>query len=184
MTKTYFISDTHFGHENVIKFSDRPFENLAEMEKALTENWNSRVTPDDDIYIVGDFAWRATHDHLIKTIRSLNGRKHLIMGNHDFRYLQFEDFREEFVEIEKSLEIKLEGERIVLCHYPIAEWHQQHRGSWHIHGHLHNRKNDTFLFLRNKEKALNAGVEINNFMPVTFEELIINNNKFKMLAST
>jgi calcineurin-like phosphoesterase family protein len=149
------------------------------MEKALSNNWNSRVKPDDDIYIVGDFAWRAKHDHLMKCITNLNGRKHLIMGNHDRKYLEFDDFRAQFVEIEKQLEIYIDKQRIILCHYPMAEWHQFHRGSFHIHGHLHNRKDDTFHYLKNLENALNAGVDVNNYMPVTFEELVENNKLFK-----
>ena len=175
---TYFIADTHFGHENVIKFSARPFENLAEMERVLIENWNARVQPNDDIYIVGDFAWRAKHEHLMKCIRKLKGRKHLITGNHDRKYLEFDDFRAEFVEIDKQTEIHINNHQIILCHYPMAEWHQYHRGSYHIHGHLHNRKDEAFNYLKDKN-ALNAGVDVNHFMPVTFEELIINNNIFK-----
>ena len=174
----YFTADTHFGHENVIKFSNRQFENLVEMEKVLTENWNARVRPDDDIYIVGDFAWRARHDHIMKCIKQLNGRKHLIMGNHDRKYMDFDDYRAAFVLIDKSTEIFLDKQRIILCHYPMAEWHQYHRGSYHIHGHIHNRKDDAFYYLRDKN-ALNAGVDINHYMPVTFEELIINNKFFK-----
>ena len=175
----YFTADTHFGHENVIKFSNRPFENLAEMEKVLIENWNARVLPGDDIYIVGDFAWRAKHDHIMKCLRALNGQKHLIMGNHDRKYLEFDDFRNSFVEIEKQLEIHFGNrQRVVLCHYPMAEWHQYHRGSFHIHGHLHNRKDEAFIYLKDKN-ALNAGVDVNYYMLVTFDELIINNQIFK-----
>ena len=175
----YFTSDTHFGHENVISFSNRPFENLEEMEKVLIENWNARVRPNDDIYIIGDFAWRAKHDHIINVLKRLNGQKHLILGNHDRKYLDFDDFRASFVEIEKQLEVFVENrQRLVLCHYPMAEWHQYHRGIYHIHGHLHNRKDEAFLYLKDKN-ALNAGVDINNFMPVTFEELIVNNKIFK-----
>lgn len=55
----FYIADTHFGHSNVIKFDNRPFENVEEMDKKMIEYWNNRVTDDDDVYIIGDFVYRS-----------------------------------------------------------------------------------------------------------------------------
>lgn len=175
----YFIADTHFGHEGVIRFSERPFDNVEEMDSVMMANWNARVQPDDEIYILGDFCWHGGHDVAIEVARLLNGRKYLIKGNHDWKYLEYPNYREQFVEIADIMEVVQNGNRIVLCHYPMLEYNGERRGGWHIHGHIHNRKEDTFHYLRNKERTLNAGAEITNYMPVTFEELVALNHVYK-----
>ena len=175
----YFIADTHFGHEGIIKLSNRPFADLDEMTAIMVQSWNMRVTAKDDIYIVGDFCFRGGHDRAIQMAKRLNGRKHLIVGNHDITYLEFPNYREQFVEIADMLQISIDGERIILCHYPIAEWHGYHRGSWHIYGHIHNRKDEAFAYMRTQERALNAGADITQYMPVTFSELKQYNDIFK-----
>lgn len=74
----YFIGDLHFGDENIIKFDNRPFNTVEEMDKELIKRWNAAVTVDDDIYINGDIG-NINSD----TLSQLNGNKYLIMGNHD-----------------------------------------------------------------------------------------------------
>ena len=172
----YFIADTHFGHEAAIEFSNRPFRDAAEMNFVMMANWNARVKPDDDIYIVGDFWFqgghRYNHEVAMDFIRKLNGNKYLVIGNHDKRPLSYPEFSNEFVDIADIMKIKHDGQRVILCHYPMLEWEGGRREAWHIHGHIHGRKEDTFHCLRNMERALNAGAEIVGYMPVTFEELV------------
>ena len=174
-----FTADTHFGHENIIKFCNRPFENVEEMDRVLAENWNHRVCANDDIYILGDFCYRNDVSQAIDLLKNLNGRKHLIAGNHDMKYLKNQEFREQFVEVEYMLTISVDNTRIVLCHYPIAEWDGFFRGTYHIYGHIHNAKNAAFHHLRSVEQALNAGCDITRFVPVSFEELKTYNDIFK-----
>jgi len=179
---TFFTADLHFGHTEIIKFCDRPFENISEMNKALVSNWNSRVKNGDHVYIVGDLYYGGRNaagiDEAISTVKKLNGILHLISGNHDLPYLNNTDYHYLFADVDKMRYLNLEGEHIVLCHYPIAEWSGFFRGSWHIYGHIHNAKNAAYLHMRNLEKALNAGVDICGFMPVTFSELIKYNELF------
>lgn len=78
----YYISDLHLGHANVIRFDNRPFENIDEMETEIIRRWNERVTPQDTVYIIGDFSWR-TSNSWIPVLKQLKGRKVLIRGNHD-----------------------------------------------------------------------------------------------------
>lgn len=79
--KTYVISDTHFGHANIIKLADRPFKNVDEMNKTIINNWNSIVNDEDIVYILGDFSFKGkSADYYAK---QLKGRKILIKGNHD-----------------------------------------------------------------------------------------------------
>ena len=74
----------------------------------------------------------------------------------------------------------VDGKRnIIMCHFPIADWNRMHHGSYHIYGHIHNRKDDTYYFMKKRERALNAGCMINGYMPVTFEELLENNIRFQ-----
>ena len=174
-----YISDLHFGHENVIDFDNRPFKDVEEMNRCMIENWNGKVGEDDDVWIVGDFCHRSAKDP-VWYLKQLKGRKHLIVGNHDNVILQNNEAQTYFESIEKIGFVKEEGgEQVILCHYPIAEWKYMRHGSWLVYGHLHNRKNDTYEFMKTRERALNAGAAINHYTPVSFSELLINNSAFQ-----
>lgn len=173
-----YTSDLHFGHSNVIKFNHRPFLDREEMDQFLIRNWNDRVQPDDDVYILGDICY-----HSDKTadwyLRQLKGHKHLILGNHDGPILDNPKALHYLEDVEKMMHIEDNGKQICLCHFPIAEWNGYFHGSWHIYGHIHNRKNETYEFMRTKDHALNAGCMINGYAPVSFSELVSNNKKFQ-----
>ncbi len=81
--------------------------------------------------------------------------------------------------MDKMLFVQDSGERIVLCHFPIAEWNGFHKGAYHIYGHIHNRRNGAYQYMRTLERALNAGCMLNGYEPVTFRELIENNVVYK-----
>lgn len=171
----YYIADTHFGHANVIKHDGRPFDRVEEMDDFLIAAWNSRVTDGDDVYIIGDFVFGGGKS-VTQYCNKLKGKKHLILGNHD--KLTDED-RKQFASIDKLMHISDNGIQICACHYPMIEWNGFFRGHYHIFGHIHNNLNDTYYFMKNREKALNAGCMINNYMPVTFTELELNNRIFR-----
>ena len=78
----YYIADLHIGHKNIIRFDKRPFANADEMDKSITENWNSRIQPDDTVYILGDFIWHKENEWA-SYVKPLAGKKVLIRGNHD-----------------------------------------------------------------------------------------------------
>lgn len=172
--KNWYIADTHFGHENVIKFDGRPFGDTAEMDRVLMENWNRRVGDEDDIYILGDFCYRSARSPMWYLTR-LRGRKHLVVGNHDQVLLNDAGAMACFVSVEKMTFVREEPGHVCLCHFPIAEWNGFYRNSWHIYGHIHNNKSETYEFMKSRERALNAGCMINNYCPVRFEELVRNN---------
>ena len=180
---TFFTADLHFGHSEIIEFCNRQFENTEEMKHALIRNWNSRVSNDDHVYIVGDLFYGgrggAGLDDALATVKQLNGILHLVTGNHDLPYLKNMDYHYLFADTDQIRYLKHEGDHIFLCHYPMAEWSGYYRGSWHIYGHIHNdKKSAAFQYLKTQEKALNAGVDICNFAPVTFKELIECNKVF------
>jgi calcineurin-like phosphoesterase family protein len=173
-----YISDLHFGHSNVINFDHRPFADVNEMDYALIELWNSRVQKDDDVYIVGDFCFRSekTPDWYLK---KLSGHKHLVIGNHDGKMLEDSKAMSYFESVDKMMHVSDGDKQICLCHFPLAEWNRASHGSWHIYGHIHNRKEDTYQFMKTKERALNAAACINNYTPASMNELIRNNKIFQ-----
>lgn len=173
-----FISDIHFGHRNVIEFDHRPFVDVEEMDRTLIKLWNGRVSPEDDVYVIGDFAYRNERSEEWY-LRQLRGRKHLIIGNHDGKLLGNEKAMSYFDTVEKMMHVTDQGEQLQLCHFPIADWNGMHHGSYLIHGHIHNRRDDTYEFMKKREKALNAGCMINGYTPVSLRELIRNNERYK-----
>ncbi|MGN0536560.1 MAG: metallophosphoesterase [Acutalibacteraceae bacterium] len=173
----FYIADTHFGHNSVLNFDHRPFRDIAEMDRVLIKNWNARVTEKDDIYVVGDFAYKnekPTEWYLTR----LKGKKHLIVGNHDNRLVQNPTALSFFVSVDQILyvtdEMNRQNYQICLCHFPIAEWNGFYKGDLHVYGHIHSDRGESYQFMRTK-KAYNAGCMINNYMPVTLDELIVNN---------
>lgn len=138
MSRNLYISDLHIGHENVIKHDGRPFRDCAEMSKEIIRRWNSAVSYDDSVYILGDFAWKNAEG--LEVLQQLPGRKFLILGNHD---KPTEEMRAYFEWIKYYAVIEDNGVQVVLCHYPIAHWYNQYRGTVHLYGHIHNTKDDT-----------------------------------------
>lgn len=139
MKNTWFISDTHFGHANIIKYSNRPYSHVDEMNEALIQNWNALVKPDDIIYHLGDFAFMQWRD-FSQMVWKLNGHIQFIRGNHDKMIDQHEVelLRSGKIEtIQNYLEIKPAGQMIVLFHYGQRVWNKSHHGSIHLYGHSH-----------------------------------------------
>lgn len=175
----FYTSDLHFGHENIIKYCNRPFKSTDQMDDCLIKNWNSRVTPNDTVYIVGDLIYR-TKKLPEWYLEQLNGTKYLIRGNHE-RYLDKENFESSryFADISDYMVISDGGKRIVLFHYPICEWYGMNEGNLHIFGHIHSANSPTLKIMCQLDGAYDAGVDLNFYMPVTLDELIINNAQIK-----
>jgi calcineurin-like phosphoesterase family protein len=121
---TWFTSDHHFGHANIIKYCNRPFADAEVMNAALEKAWNETVAPEDLVYYLGDFAMSAA---LVPSIvRRLNGRKILIAGNHDKCWQEkdpdsrwYEHYvRAGFLEIYQKLYLEIAGESVLLSHLP------------------------------------------------------------------
>lgn len=181
--RKFYIADTHFGHTNILRLCNRGFVDVEEMNKTMILNWNARVTNNDIVYIIGDFAFKFSEEKIVNLLRILNGKKVLIVGNHDYKNLNSKDFRNCFIEITpmKTIYDETVNEKVILCHYPIVEWEGYFRGSYLVYGHIHNNvTNKAYKIMKDIDKALNAGVDINNFMPVTLLELIENNKRFKI----
>lgn len=137
---TFFISDTHFDHKNICKFSNRPFNSVQEMNEVMIENWNKLVKPNDIVYHLGDFSF-GNYDQVNKTLWALNGKKHLILGNHDKTirgYLGILCGAMHVLEgASEYKEIVLQSQSVILAHYGHRVWNRSHHGSIHLYGHSH-----------------------------------------------
>ena len=173
----YFIADTHFGHTNVLRLCNRPFETVEQMNEMFIENWNRRVTGRDSIYVIGDLFFRCEDPDAI--LRRLHGKKHLIVGNHDSSWMSKVDARKFFQSVE-LMKVISDGEHaMTLCRYPLLSW-KHAKTSYMIHGHIHaNTEMDFWPLIAIRENVLNAGVDLNGFQPVPFDELLANNIRFK-----
>lgn len=162
----YFTADLHFGHKNIIKYENRPWSNVDEMDKGLIENWNSIVRDKDQVYILGDFTLSINSEYVRSILEQLKGRKVLIQGNHDY-FADKSKFKPYFELITPYLKIHDEKKRrIILCHYPIISWDGMYNGTYHLYGHVHSK------FRLNRSNAFNVGVDVNDFKPVTLDQLI------------
>ena len=178
----YYTADLHLGHENVIRHCARPFSSAEEMDETLVRHWNARVHRNDTIYIVGDFFFR-NRKPAEEYLDALKGKKHLIIGNHDLSWMRKapspDYWMKYFESVSPMSSIRDSGALVTLCHYPMLSWKHQSR-SFMIHGHIHaNTDMDFWPCIKARDNLLNAGVDVNGFTPVTFEELMENNRRFK-----
>ena len=175
----YFTADTHFGHANIIKMCERPFPDVETMNESMIAAWNERVRGNDTVYVVGDMFFRCPDPESI--LKRLKGKKRLIVGNHDSTWMSKVDMGRYFLSVDSFLETSDGAHALTLCHYPMVTWKHTIR-SYMIHGHIHvDTGADFWPLLRCRENVLNAGVDVNGYRPVTFDELVENNRKFKAL---
>lgn len=177
-----YISDLHFGHENILAFDQRPWNTIEEMNHGMIAIWNESVAAGDDIWILGDFCFRSARP-AEWFLKQLKGKKHLILGNHDRHLLKNEKALSYFVSVDKSTEIQDGEKRLVLCHYPILEWNGYFRGSWHLFGHVHDKRNRSYEVICGEERMLNCSAVLTGYRPVTFMELVEINRRYKGLFS-
>lgn len=180
----YFLADTHLGHKNILSYDNRPFRTIAEHDIAIMENWNHTVKADDEVYLIGDVSWHNTKE-TVNIVSSLNGLKHLIIGNHDRKLLKIQSFRDLFVEISDYKELRLEdGRKVILSHYPIPCFNGHFFGTYHLYGHVHTsfewnmmeRVKYEMEELYNKPcQMFNVGVMIPymRYSPKTLDEILL-----------
>ena len=140
-----YIADLHFGHANIIRFDNRPFDSVEEMDETLIKNWNKKVKSGDTTYILGDFCWSRKEEDWIKILDSLNGSKVLIKGNHDIKQMS-QNLRRKFADIKEKKSISDCGKTLHLDHYPyMAYKHSGDSNVFMLHGHVHYKTNEAIL---------------------------------------
>lgn len=186
----FYIADQHFFHENVLAFDNSPFSSIKEHDDSMIKAHNVAVNIDDDVYMLGDISM-GNVTKTIDILGKLNGNKHLIVGNHDKKFLKNKQFRDCFLEIADYKELDLgNGKQLVLSHYPIPCFNGQFRGNYMFYGHVHNSAQWHMIerFKRVQEDARGDGmcqmVNVGAMMPYigyyprTFEEIVKGYNKF------
>lgn len=147
----YYISDLHFFCKSQTQagcnYDQRPFKDIEEMHAHFLSRWNTKVTNADKVFILGDIALRGRSNALIGLVAQLKGRKILVKGNHDsvddYRYAQLFEEIVDYKEIEDAFGGK--NYKLILCHYPILCWKNQHRGTILLYGHTHNGIEEEFF---------------------------------------
>lgn len=135
---TYYISDLHFGHKNILAYDNREFPDVETHDAEIVRRWNDTVSPSDTVWILGDISWYGPQK-TAELFGSMNGTKNLCVGNHDGRLMKSKDVRDRFCEIVPYKEIVFDdGTGVVLCHYPIPCFNGHFNGWVHLYGHVHN----------------------------------------------
>lgn len=170
---TFFTSDTHFGHANIIRFCNRPFKNVEEMDEVLIENWNQVVSEDDTVFHLGDFAFGGSNVWK-SIIPRLNGHINLIIGNHDRKNLR-QGYMSSFGMVVPQLQIEIEGNPIYLNHYPFLCYGGSYRGVWQLFGHVHSGPNAEGLDISRLKTLFptqyDVGVDNNDYAPISYKEV-------------
>ena len=182
--KIFFTSDLHFGHENVIRFDNRPFASVEEMDEELVRRWNAKVGKGDLVYVLGDFIWKSRNGDAHNLIRGLNGQIILIKGNHD-RFLHNAKAKDALAGIKDYDDICVTLEdgsvrRCILSHYFMPMYNGHRHRAIHLHGHSHFTSEAELEHRIAKElndgglanDIYNVGCMYWNYEPVTLDEIL------------
>ena len=176
--KTFFTSDTHFGHANIIKYCARPFASTEEMDEVLIKNWNEKVPTDGLVYHLGDFAWGSI-SRWEQIREQLNGEIILIYGNHDDHFLGNERMHKLFKEVTPQKKIWIGNTCIYMNHYPFLCFGGVYKGLdavWQLFGHVHSNPRskeglDQKRLVNCFPTQYDVGVDNNNFITISFDEV-------------
>jgi len=167
--KVYFTSDTHFYHNNIIRYCNRPFSSVEEMNDRIIENWNDKVSKDSIIFHLGDFAF-CNERQLAELVPQLMGTIILIKGNHDSKNNKF--LESIFTEVYSQLYITIEKQSIYLNHFPLLCFP---RHAWNLFGHVHSKPGisniDTSKLKYCTSTQYDVGMDLNNYTPISFYEV-------------
>lgn len=170
----FLISDTHFGHTNIIKYCDRPFKDCDQMLEVIVNNYNNLVSHSSKVLFMGDIFFTG-FDNSCDIMHSLNGSKYLLRGNHDKRLTDSQFARMGFVEIYGTYQkTKIDGSGVYLSHYPFNGYSKDNRygkyrppidGTVIVHGHTHDKHRLTL------QNTVHIGVDAWDFGPAPIGEV-------------
>ncbi|MBM1170084.1 metallophosphoesterase family protein [Microvirga arabica] len=162
---TWFTADTHIGHAGILSphmhcQRGAHFRTIQEHDEALVANWNAVVGEDDEVWHLGDFAYKTSYEHARSVFNRLNGRKRLVRGNHEKLGVRLGwESQHDFAEV------AVDGRHLVLFHYGMRVWPRQRRGALHLYGHSHGA-------LPGCRQSLDVGVDAWGFRPVGLAEIL------------
>ncbi|PPB80713.1 calcineurin-like phosphoesterase family protein [Albidovulum inexpectatum] len=162
MTHIY-TADLHLDHANIIRLCNRPFDSVEQMQAHYLKKLSRRVRPCDDLWVLGDFAFgsRRSQPALAAFLDRIPGRKHLVRGNHDSKWVLGLGWHS----VHDLAEIHDAGRRVVLCHYPLVTWNGAHGGAVHLFGHVHGATPGW-------RNCVNVGVDLWDHEPVDMTQIL------------
>jgi calcineurin-like phosphoesterase family protein len=173
----FFISDAHFGHANVIKYDNRPFSDVEEMNHTLIENWNELVGVNDTVIYMGDFCFDRSGGLAKSIADQLNGKIHFVLGNHDnekdIRKLNRFESVSDYINLSVlDTDNPRKKQGIMIMHYPILSWDKAHHGDFMLHGHCHGSLvNNPEYSWYYKRKVIDVGCNMTNYRPISYSEV-------------
>ena len=183
----FFTSDLHFFHNNIIRFCNRPYNDVYEMNFKLIQNWNNIVKQNDYIFMLGDFCFNQGKQIINKLLNNLHGKIYFLPGNHD-RPKNLKNLPEHVILLDDIVNLTVKkGEKtynFVLSHYPLLTWAGRNRNYYNLFGHIHTMKDvenntgyDNNLPLNNQQ--YDVGVDNNYYTPISLEKVleIFNSNQ-------
>lgn len=186
--KMFFVSDTHFLHENIIKYCKRPFNSIEEHDNELIRRWNEKIPEDGIVFHLGDVAF-GNPERVNEILKQLNGKIYLVIGNHDWRSI-VKNHSWRFQDINQQINMKIGKRHIILNHYPMLAFSGAWRGkdaTYQLFGHVHTSPYTDEGLDQVRMKMLftsqyDVGVDNNNFTPVSWKEVdqIINNQMMSL----
>lgn len=177
----YFTSDTHFSHKAIIGYCERPFDTVEDMDEELIKRWNETVGEDDIVFHLGDFCFSGPQ-RWNQILKRLNGRKYLIIGNHDMSCISKNSFMNETVNyfdgINQQMNILIDGWHIYLNHYPFLAYggaYNEKRKVGQLFGHVHYYNGSKGLDAERLKELFpfqyDVGVDNNNYTPVSWKKV-------------
>ena len=174
----FFTSDLHFGHKNILKYCNRPWNSVEEMDEGLIQNWNNTVGKDDIIFNLGDFAF-ASNQRWRELISRLNGKHYLILGNHDEIRYPGDFILELFEGVYPELTLNIDGRYVYLHHYPYlcygGAWRNPDNAVYQLFGHVHSGSNssgkDSDRLIHLFPYQYDVGVDNNDYKPVSWNQV-------------
>ena len=192
--KCWFTSDTHYNHANVMNFCNRPWSDVAVMNKALTDNWNEVVGDGDVVFILGDFYWHKDAEATKKKLEQLKGKHiYILLGNHDIKE-QFSKVKKKHIEVISDTAVVfvsgIDDDKptreyeFMISHFPLATWPHWRRGVVNLHGHIHSgprSRNEIdvpgFDLTLKPGLTYDVGVDNNNYYPIEIRDILTKLNK-------
>lgn len=161
----WFTADLHLSHDRIIKLAKRPFVDSEQMNNSIITNMKNNLSRGDELYILGDLSFDIYASRLFFDLcRDRGYQVHYILGNHDKKGGRHNPIYKNCITVSEVKDIKIEDQKITLCHYPMRSWNNSHHGAWQLYGHEHGSVEDI-------GKQYDVGVDGNDFKPLNFNQI-------------